>query len=749
MAIRHEPPIIDAISSQIMTRIVAALLVAAASIGWPTPPPAPPSVPAINVYFGKTVVDPYRNLEDLNDPAVQRFLRQQDSYARGVLAKLGARREEVRASVTRRDDVGSTVSNLARAGGRLFYLARPPDAEDARLMVADERGKAAPRLLLAPDSLEERASKVHFALTNVVPSPDGKFVAVGVVPDGAENETETRIIRVADGTLLPDDLPRTWFGVSAWSPDDKSVFYNQLRALRPGEPEQDRELRSLVYRHVVGSDLPDVPVFGYGVDEKLRFQPIDLPFVVASPTSAYAFGVVLHGSKLGEAIYVAPLDAVLDDTPIPWRKIVESADQVTNFDVEGSTVYMLCFKGASKYKIVALDVGRTNQRTSDRAIVVPPSDIVLQQVAVAQDGLYVRGILAGQANLRKLPFNRDGSLGHLLKVALPSGSAVAEFATDPNTPGAVLGLVSWTKPLSVYALSKNGALADMRIRKPPMFDTSQYVSLEVTSKSVDGTRVPLSIIMRRGTRLDGSHATYIEVFGAFGENIDPYFLGPRLAWLDYGGVWAVAHVRGGGENGEDWHRAGAGAAKEHSVQDAIGAARYLISHGYTSSEHLGIGGASAGGIVVGGALNEHPELFAAALDSAAVTNPLRLEAADPNGPANAHEYGSLQTQTGFDSILRMDPYQHIATGRSYPGVLAVTGMNDPLVAPWQSAKFVARLQAASSSGRPILLRVDYDAGHGLRNASHSQIVNLMTDELSFLLWQCGSPLFAGVSQRPR
>lgn len=730
-----------------MMRMLGSIIVAAALIRWPATPPPAPSVTAVEHYFGHAVIDPYRNLENLRDPAVQAYLRRETEYTDAVLANLGAGRETIRREVVHLNDAGDTIADVAAAGRKIFYLDQG-HAGDARLMIADESGKAKPRVLLDPDALAKSTnSKLHLALDNVAPSPDGKYVAVGVVPGGAENDTDTRIVRVADGAILPDHLRRTWFGINAWSPDDKVVFYNQFRALLPGESTRDRELGSIAYRHEVGTTAPGVPVFGPGATPGLRFQPTDLPFVAVSPISRYAFGVVLPGTNPGEEIYVASLSSVLGNAPIVWRKIAGPSDQVTNFDIGSSTIFMLSFKNASRYKIVALDLNRTNETAQNGKTVVPASDVVLQQVAVAQDGLYVRGILGGLASLRKLPFRRDNSLGHAVDVSMPFKGAIPEFATDPKAPGAVLGIVSWIKPLRLYALNANGTLTDTRIRKPLVVDTSAYTTLELKSQSADGTNVPLSIVMRKDTKLDGTHPTYIEVYGAFGEDIDPYFLGERLAWLDHGGVWAVVHARGGGEYGEDWHRAGAGSEKNHTVEDLIGAARYLIAHGYTSSTHLAIGGTSAGTIAVGEAITSHPELFAAALDIGGVTDPLRLEVADPNGPANAHEYGSLETASGFASLYAIDPYQHLVDGRQYPSLLAVTGINDPFVAPWQPVKFAARLQADSSGGRPVLLRVDYGGGHGLRTASRSEAVSLLTDELSFLLWQCGSPLFAAIPQR--
>ncbi|MBV8150877.1 MAG: prolyl oligopeptidase family serine peptidase, partial [Candidatus Eremiobacteraeota bacterium] len=531
------------------------------------------------------------------------------------------------------------------------------------------------------------------------------------------------------------------FGATAWSADSKTIFYNQLRQLKPGQPETDRELRSIAYRHVLGATGPDTAVMGIGLDPGVPFVPTDAPFVAISPASPYAIGINVHGVQNEQTLYVTNVADVVSGNHITWRKIADVDDDVTSFDLHDSTIYMLTHKDASHYKVTALDLSKSDQTAKNATVVVPASTTVIQQVAVAGDGLYVRGILGGLANLRKVSFDSASATSD---VALPFSGTIQEFSTDPRVQGAALGLVSWTHPLLVYSLATNGTLADTGIVKPPDIDTSQYTSVEVQSRSSDGTMVPLSIVMKRGTTLDGSHPAYLEAYGSYGLDIDPYFLGARFAWLDQGGIYAVSHVRGGGEYGEDWHLAGKEATKEHTIDDAVGAARYLIDNKYTSPAHLAIEGTSAGGIMVGGAITQHPELFAAALDVVGWTDSLRSEAAEPNGATNVPEFGSVKTKAGFDALYTMDAYQHIVPGRAYPAVMAVTGINDPRVAPWQPAKFVARLQHDTGSARPVLLRVDYDAGHGLLAASAAQRISLLTDEFSFLLWQCGSQLFAGI-----
>ena len=729
----------------LMLRFAAAIVVASAMV-WPAPPPAPAIKPVTYDYFGHRLVDPYQYFEHLGAPAVRQFFRQQADYTQAVLSRLGSGRSGIRNDVTRLADAGSAVSSVALAGERIFYLERPPGVSDARLMVRSPN--AAPRILLDPDALgKSMGSRAHLSISTVLPSPDGSHVAVGIVPGGAEQETHTRIIDVAAGSLLTEDFPRTWFGATAWTSDGKTIFYNQLPELKPGESPNDRELRSIAYRHTLGAPTADAPVFGINIDPRIDFVPTDQPFITISPASPYVLGVIAHGVQNEVTIYAAPVSAAVTGGPIPWRKIADVDDAVTSFDLKDSTAYLLSHKDAPRYKVTSIDLSRADETAANAVTVVPTSEAVIQQIAVANDGLYVRGILGGIAKLGRFPFGADQSLGSPTNVKLPFDGTLQEFATDPRVSGAVLGLVSWTKPLLVYSLDANGTVTNTGIRKAPNIDTSQYTSLEVKAPSADGTLVPVSIVMRRGTKLDGSNPTYLEAYGSYGLDIDPYFLGSRFAWVDQGGVWVVAHVRGGGEYGEDWHLAGKGSTKQHTIDDAIAAARYLIAQKYSSPAHLAIEGTSAGGIMVGGAITQHPELFAGALDVVGWTDALRSEVAEPNGASNVPEFGSAKTRAGFRALYTMDAYQHIVKGRKYPAVMAVTGINDPRVAPWQPAKFVARLQAASTSERPVLLRVDYDAGHGLLAASRSQTINLLTDEFSFLLWQCESPLFAGIPTR--
>jgi prolyl oligopeptidase len=313
-------------------------------------------------------------------------------------------------------------------------------------------------------------------------------------------------------------------------------------------------------------------------------------------------------------------------------------------------------------------------------------------------------------------------------------------AADAHEAGVLFSLEGWIQPSRLYRYDpQTNSSRDTGLIPPLALDTSQLEAEEVEAVSYDGTRVPLSIVHRKGLAKDGQRPTLMLGYGAYGISYDPEFVSIFIAWLERGGVFAVAHIRGGGELGEDWHLAGQKQTKLNTVFDFIACGEYLIAQHYTTSRYLAGQGASAGGITVGGALTWRPDLFGVILDDVGLTDMLRVETT-PNGPPNISELGSVKTEAGFHGLYAMSAYAHVRDGTAYPAVLLQTGANDPRVAPWIVAKMAARLQAATSSGRPVLLEVDYDAGHGM-GSQRAQIRQLFTDEMAFALWQFGDPQF--------
>jgi prolyl oligopeptidase len=702
----------------------------------PKAPQLPPPQPVADTYFGTTVVDPYRFFENMKDPQVQAFFKDQNSYARTVLSLLDPARERLFQRIKQLDASGTSVGSVQLVASQYFYLRRQATDNNERLIVRSVSG-GPERVLVDPDKLASSVTQ-HFTINYFLPSLDGRYVSYGISEGGSENSV-IRIVETATGTLLPDTIDRAKFiGVTSWRPDGRSFFYMRLPKLAPGAPETEAEQRAVNYLHVLGQDPDkDVPVLGFGVNAAVPLDPNDFSIVTFSPATTFAIGAIAHGVRNELTLYAAPL-AQVTGPDTPWKKIADVDDAITAWDVRGDSLYLLTHKDAPRFKILATSLEHPD--LANAMTVLPQSESVVSALGVASDALYVRELSGGLGRLLRLRFDGAGNPGPATVVTLPYDGALQGPVTDPRDAGATIALTGWTKSLLWYAVAANGTLADTKLKALSPVDATPYTSAEVKAPSADGTLVPLSIVYKKGIKLDGSHPAYLEGYGAYGVTLDPYFSTTRIAWLERGGVYAVAHVRGGGEYGEDWHRAGMIATKQHTIDDFVACGKYLIQHGYTSASHLSGEGTSAGGILIGGAITQHPELFAAALDVVGATNTVRAEFS-PNGPPNIPEFGTVKDPEGFKALLNMDAYQHVKDGVRYPAVMLITGINDPRVPPWMVAKFAARLQQATASGRPILLRVDYDAGHGFLAASREQQDRLLADQYSFLLWQSRDPEF--------
>jgi prolyl oligopeptidase len=691
--------------------------------------PATPVRDVTEDFFGTKVTDPYRWLENTTDPEVVTWMKSQNDYTREVLSKIPGR-QQLLDRVTSLDHAGSAVYNLQVWGGKYFYLKTDPGSDNRRLCVRDSVSSPE-RLLVDPEKLTTADGK-HFSIDYFQPSLDGKYVAYGISPGGSE-ESVLHVLEAATGTALSDVIDRAEFGQPTWLADGKSFFLARTQKLGPDAPATAKYQKMRVYRHTLGSDPEKDPlVFGYDVSPNVKVLEDDFTFVAYSPAAPkFMVGVVIHGVKNEKDFYVAPLE----DSPgasTPWKKIADDSDDITAFDFSGDDIFLLSHKDASRYKVLRTSLSHPD--LAKATLVVPPSEVVIVNISSARDGLYIQDLDGGIGRLRRLPYGK----GTAERMKLPFDGAIQTLFTNPIEPGAWLELTSWTKAPLWYSLKPYSEIQDTRIVPPSPVDFSQIESEEVKAKSADGTMVPLSIVHKRGIAMDGSHPTWLEGYGAYGITLDPAFRPTWLAFLERGGIYAVAHVRGGGEYGEDWHNAGRKLSKQHTVDDFLACAQYLIDNKYTSTPKLAGEGTSAGGVTIGGAVTQRPDLFAAALIRVGDSDSLRSELM-ASGPANIPEFGTVKESEGFKALYAMDAYQHVKQN-AYPAILLTTGVNDPRVAPWQAAKMTARLQASTTDGKPVLLRVDYDAGHGL-GSTKSQRDAETADELAFLLWQFGVPEF--------
>ena len=521
-----------------------------------------------------------------------------------------------------------------------------------------------------------------------------------------------------------------------WLADSKTFAYAQLQKLPPGAPVTEAEQKMRTYLHTLGTDAAkDQVLFGYGAIPSIPVEPTWFGGIICNPGTNYALGLLSAGTRPENVYYVEPATS-LGKTNSDWRKLADFSDDVTDVVSHGDDLYLLSFKDASRYKVLRTSANHPNLTTAE--VVVSPSAAVITEIHGAQDALYIKLLDGGINRVLRVPY---GPHPQVQEIVLPvQGSAGVD--TDLRVPGALISLTSWTQPRKIYSYDpQNKSVADTKLQPvSPLDESVPLEAVEVKAPAADGKQIPLSISYRKGLKLDGSNPTLLMGYGAYGIPIDSAFSSTRLAWYEKGGVYAVCHVRGGGEYGEEWHLAGKGATKPNTWHDFIACGEYLIAHNYTSSSRLAGQGGSAGGILIGRTITERPNLLAAAIDQVGVSDTLRFEES-ANGVPNIPEFGSTKTAEGYKALYEMSSYHHIQDETAYPAVLFETGMNDPRVDPWHMAKMAARMQAATSSGRPCLLRVEYEGGHGSIGGTAKQIEERLADEYSFLFWQFGIPEF--------
>lgn len=692
-------------------------------------PPIAPVRPVTDEYFGVKVVDPYRYMEDLENKDVAAWFKGQNDYTRAVLASIPGRDALLARIKTLDEGADARITDVHRLPGDHYFYQKRLASEDVPKLYKRDGLASEEKLVVDPTAYETKGGP-HFVISYYAPSMDGRFVTVGLSAAGSEDAT-LRVFDANTGKETGDAIDRAQFGGPAWLPDGRSFVYNRLQKLSGNSAPTDRYLNSRAYLHVLGSS-PDTDklVFGIGVPG-VTMEPSDIPFLGIAPGTDYALGVIAHGVRNEATLYVAPLRSLTDAT-IPWKKFCDVDDDVTGFDAHGDDIYLVSHHQASRFKVLHVKLSSGDLAHAD--VVVPPGEWVVQNVAAASDALYVQALDGGIGRLLRVPYG-----GKPENVALPLDGSVGLSGTDQRVPGTLLELTSWTRGRKIYAFDPNSkTVSDTKLQPVGKFDEpTDLESHELKVKSYDGTMVPLSVVYKKGLKLDGKNPLLLDGYGSYGITLDPFFDPRLIAWYESGGVFAVAHVRGGGEYGEDWHLGGKLLTKPNTWKDFIAAAEYLIAEKYTDTAHLAIEGGSAGGITIGRSITDRPDLFAVAIDAVPMSDVVRSEFT-PNGPPNIPEFGTVKEADGFKALYEMSGYHHVKDGVKYPAVLVTTGFNDPRVISWEPGKMAARLQAATASGKPVLLRVDYDAGHGI-GSTKTQREQELADEMSFSFWQFGTP----------
>lgn len=709
----------------------------------PYPPPVAPPQAVVDTCHGVDVHDPYRHLENMADPIVQAWARGQADYAAAVLDSIPGR-DQFRARLDALAAVASpTLGAMQRlADGRLVYSKQPADADVARICMRDESGNE--RVLVDPAKLPPPEGGGHLAASFFRVSPDGRMLLYGVAASGSEEEV-LRVRSLATGKDLPFAVDRieSVYATPSWLASGRSFTSSRRRLPETGASSDAAYRFTQAFVHTIDDDgrvLREAFVFGHGAPGCPAMGPMDFPAVIVPPGSTWVIGQVNHGDEADISLWVLPV-ADLGKATAQWRSVCTRADLVTDFAVHGDDMYLVTAKDAPRHKVVRVSLAGPDLLTA--ATVVPAGDAVVQGVVTAADALYVATSLGPVRGILRVPYDQPQKAA---VIVMPDDEPSASIAAaTPTVPGILVRGGSWIRTGRIHAFDPVTAkLADTGLVPVGPFDAPDGLrATEVLVESHDGVRVPLSIIHRTDLRRDGKAPTILSGYGAYGHSTPMQFAPTSLAWLERGGVLAVAHVRGGGTFGKAWHHAGRKTTKPNTWKDFLACSEYLVREGYTSPARLCARGGSAGGILIGRAITERPDRFAAANIAVGCTDMMRFETTR-NGPPNVPEFGSLADPEEFRGLVAMSTLHHVVDGVAYPAVLLTHGMNDPRVEPWQSFKTAARLQAATASRRPVLLRIDYDSGHGIgstRSQRHAEIADVQ----AFFLWQCGDPEFQPVA----
>jgi prolyl oligopeptidase len=685
--------------------------------------PAPPTSDAVDVWYGTRYEDPYRPLENLKDPKVAAWFKAEAQLTDRTIAKIPGRDALVREWLSMARRTPPRYQGFRFEGGRLFYR-KTLGGENVGKLYVREGWAGSERLLFDPTAYKKGASTT---VSLFEPSFDGQYVVLGLAVQGGE-WSELRVLKVADGQLLPDSIyPAAWFGVN-WLPNSRAFFYNgsDVTDVKSLDIETNRKARL----HTLGTPVSqDRDLLSTASTPELGIEAREIPLAIVAESAPERLIGSLDTVQRENRLLIASVSD-MDQGHIHWKPLTQRADKlVRSFAITPEWLYSITSADAPHYKIVRSRLDSPDWAHAET--VIPEAADSVDSMTESKDYLLVA--------------YTDGINGRLVRHALATGTSsevtlplkgtVRATCPDAHSNRCLVMISSWLQPLTVYEV--DAATGEVRnsvftteVRYPEIAD---LVAEEVEVPGYDGTMIPLSIIHRKDIKLDGSSPCILEGYGAYGSSWNPGF-SPLYSVASRGVVVAYAHVRGGSEKGEAWYRAGYKTTKPNTWKDFISAAEYLIARGYTSSERMTGRGTSAGGILISRAVTERPDLFAAAVVNVGLGNAMRAEFS-PNGPVNTPEFGTVRDPTEARALYEMDGLQHVMPGVRYPAVLGVGGWNDPRVVPWEPGKFVAAIQQASTSGRPALMLVNYDNGHFTEEKSVTY--RNFANQFAFALWQAG------------
>ncbi len=681
--------------------------------------PETKTVEITDEYHGTSVADPYRWLEDdvRESEEVEAWVDAQNAVTGAYLDSLPGR-DKIQARLTELWDY-ERYSIPFSEGGKVFY-SRNDGLQNQSVLYVQDNADAEARILIDPNEWSEDGT---IALGAAIPSPDGKYLAYAV-QDGGSDWRTWRVMDIESGDILADELTWLKFTIVSWTADSSGFYYSRYPQPQAGEEMQSLNLDQKVYFHQIGTsqdqdqrvhETPDQPTWGHysEVTEDGRY--------------------LIIGTRIGTDARLRILVKDLqDNTSI---ELVDNFDHDYNFITnQGSTLFFRSNNNAPKNRVISIDLNNPGEDQWQE--IIPESEHVLTSIDFV-GGKFIAEYLEDAKSAIRL-FAINGTPAG--QVDLPGIGNAGGFFGDADDTETYFSFSSFNAPPTIYRYDINSGERSLFKQAQVDFNPDDYVVKQVFYSSRDGTQVPMFIAHKKGLELNGQQPALLYGYGGFNISLTPNFSVRWLSWMEMGGVFALANLRGGGEYGREWHQAGTKLQKQNVFDDFIAAGEYLIDHNYTNADKLAVMGGSNGGLLVGAVINQRPELFAAALPMVGVMDMLRFHQFTA-GRFWTDDYGSADNADEFAALYAYSPYHNLKDGTDYPATLVTTADRDDRVVPGHSFKYAARLQQAHAGDDPVMIRIETRAGHGGGTAT-KKAIELLTDQYAFLAANLGMDIAA-------
>lgn len=685
-----------------------------------------PQKNVVNTYFGVTLNDPYQYLENLNDPMVVKWMKDNANYATSILNNISGKKaffDKMKELIERRSASISSVN--ITDNDSYYYLKRVPGEEISKMY--SRKGYDGSETLFFDPTQYKKEDSLTYTVSSITPNIKGDKIAVSVSANGSENP-ELLIFKNTGEQY--DEVLQLASGVS-WHQSGDSFFY--LKKNSADVKDMNRGIYTSNYVHKVGTDQTlDEKYFSKENYAVLNIMESEYPYILYSKEVNKN---ILYASSVDKNVKIYIEDG---NGSHNWKPVLTREDKVTDIDLNSTDFYYLTYNDAPNYKIVKASINSPEFSKVTTVIEESESEIITD-FGLTKDGLYYATVKNGVE--AKVYFLQKGkSNPKELQLPFTAGRANVS-ARGIDFSDVWINISGWTSPNKRFLYSsETNTFTHKPLSTPVEYpELDNLIAKEVMVESHDGVMVPVSIIHNKNLEMNGQNSAVLYSYGSYGNSTSPFFSPITLAYTMYDGILVVPHVRGGGELGDSWHKAGQKLNKPNTWKDAIATAEYLIENKYSNPKKISIFGGSAGGILVGRSITERPDLFVAGAPMVGAMNTVRMEET-PNGPVNTPEFGTVKDPEEFKGLLAMDSYHNLKPGTDYPAMLITAGINDPRVIAWQPSKFAAKMQHDNKSDSPILFYTNFEGGHGGRTTL-TQTLDQFSNIFSFFYWQSGHPDF--------